>query len=340
MREYIKKLQEHARAYLARFEAGGHRRHIRYAGGLFLTLFVVFTIGFHFFVAPPEQFPIGSLIKIESGMTVHESAELLKERGAIRSTTTFMALVRLFGAYRGIIAGDYYFDVPESTIEVAIRFTHGEYNLTLVRVTIPEGATTAEIADILDWKIPSFNRSGFLALAEPREGYLFPDTYFFLPNVTHEEIIRTMEENFKNRTSMLAEQIAKSGHTLSDIVIMASIVEKETIEWKDKLIVAGLLWKRIEIGMPLQVDAPFLYAININTFNLTLKNLRTDSPYNTYTRKGLPATPIANPGLDSIRATIQPKETHYLFYLSDRSSNIHYSRDFEEHKANKRRYLY
>ncbi len=340
MKEYISKIRAWASLYAERFVAGGHQRHIRYAVGFFLSIFIIFAIGFHFFFAPPEEFPVGSLVKIEKGITGEEAALLLTEKKVIRSPIVFMAFVRAFGGYRGVIAGDYYFEVPESILQVAIRLTHGEYNLTLVRVTVPEGVNTTDIADVLDWKIPSFDREGFLAMAEPREGYLFPDTYFFLPNVTNEEIIRTMEENFKNKTDPLREQIAKSGRTFEDVIKMASIVERETIELKDKPIVAGILWKRIDIGMALQVDAPFLYAINKNTFDLTLKDLRTDSPYNTYTRKGLPATPIASPGLESIIASIQPKQTPYFFYLSDKSSNIHYARDFEEHKANKRRYLY
>lgn len=329
-----------ANVYIENFVAGGHQRHIRYAAVFFLAVFIVFTIGFHFFFTPPEGFPVGSLIKIERGMSVEGAAESLAAREVIRSSLAFMALVRIFGPYRGVIAGDYYFEVPESVLEIAIRMTHGEYDLKFVRVTIPEGAHTDDIADVLDWKIPSFDRAAFLSIAEKREGYLFPDTYFFLPNVANEEIIRVMEENFKNKTDPLLEQIVKSGRTLGDVIIMASLVEKETIELEDKPVVAGILWKRIDIGMPLQVDAPFLYAINKNTFDLTLKDLRTDFPYNTYTRRGLPPTPIANPGLESIVASIQPKETPYLFYLSDRSSNLHYSRTFEEHKANKRRYLY
>lgn len=340
MQTYIQNIRTWAIGYAERFVAGGHQRHIRYAAIFFLLLFFLLTLGFHFFFSPPEKFPVGSLVRVERGMTIENAAHLLAEKQAIRSPNAFMALVRILGGYRGVIAGDYYFEVPESVLQVAIRITHGEYNLTLVRVTVPEGADTTDIADILDWKIPSFDREGFLTLAEPREGYLFPDTYFFLPNVTPEEIIRTMEENFKTKTDPLLPQIAQSGRTLSEVIIMASLVEKETIELKDKPIVAGILWKRIDIGMRLQVDAPFLYAINKNTFDLTLKDLRTDSPYNTYTRKGLPVGPIANPGLEAIVASIQPKETPYLFYLSDRSSNIHYSRNFEEHKANKRRYLY
>lgn len=340
MREFIKKIRAWANTYLENYVAGGHPRHIRYMATFFVFMFLVATVGFHFFFAPPEKFPVGSLVPIARGMSVEDASRFLAEQNAIRSPIAFIALVRIFGNYRGVIAGSYYFDVPESVLGVALRMTQGDYNLKLVRVTIPEGAHARDIADVLETRIPSFRREEFLGLAYEKEGYLFPDTYFFLPNVSNEEIIRVMTDNFEDKITPLLERIAESGRTLPDVIIMASLIERETIELKDKPLVAGILWKRIDIGMRLQVDAPFLYAIGKNTFDLSIKDLRTDFPYNTYTRKGLPPTPIANPGLDSIIASIQPKETPYLFYLSDRQSNMHYARTFEEHKQNKRKYLY
>lgn len=340
MRQYIRQLRFTADQYLEKYISGGHPRHIRYAVGFFLVVFFTATIGFHFFFAAPDTFPVGSLVEIERGMSIEEAGRSLEENHVVQSRFAFMAFVKIFGNYRGVIAGSYYFDVPETVLGIALRMTQGDYNLKLVRVTIPEGVHIRDIADILETRVPSFKRNEFLAAAEDKEGYLFPDTYFFLPNVSNEEIIRVMTDNFAKKTAPLAAAIAESGHTLEEIIIMASIVEKETIELRDKPVVAGILWKRIDIGMRLQVDAPFLYAIGKNTFDLSLKDLRSDFPYNTYTREGLPPTPIANPGLDSIIAAIQSKETPYLFYLSDRLSNMHYSRTFDEHKANKRRYLY
>ena len=170
---------------------------------------------------------------------------------------------------------------------MAARITRGEYGLDPIRITFPEGVTVAEIADILDGKLPSFDKWTFVKLSQGKEGYLFPDTYFFLPNVEPGEIIREMSENFDRKMLAVSDSIAQSGKTAEEIIIMASIIEREAITFKDKEIISGILWKRIEIGMRLQVDAPFVYAINKGSFELTRADLKTDSPYNTYTREGV-----------------------------------------------------
>ncbi|MCR4306594.1 MAG: endolytic transglycosylase MltG, partial [Candidatus Yonathbacteria bacterium] len=141
------------------------------------------------------------------------------------------------------------------------------------------------------------------------------------------------------KTFALRSALEASGKTSGEVITMASIIEKEAITSTDKRLVSGILWKRIDIGMPLQVDAPFAYAIGKNTFQLTLDDLAVDSPYNTYKNQGLPAGPIANPGMESILAALEPEKSSYLFYLSDRKSIIHYSATFEEHKRNKSLFL-
>ena len=120
---------------------------------------------------------------------------------------------------------------------------------------------------------------------------------------------------------------------------MASLLEKEARTTESRRIIAGILWKRLEIGMLLQVDAVFGYIINKGSLQLTLEDLSIDSPYNTYRYKGLPIGPIANPGLDSLQAATMPILTDYLFYLSDKEGTMHYSETFEEHKRKKRLYL-
>jgi len=340
IRDIALRIRAGAKPYIDSYLAGNHRRHVQYVSFVIIGGIIFLTTSYTFFVAPPQSFPVGSLVEIPRGITVSEAADILVEQHAIRSKTAFMVFVRLFENYRGVIAGSYYFDVPQNAFKIAVRMTQGTYDLKLVRVTIPEGATVQEIGDVLVSKLPSFNEPEFLMQAASLEGYLFPDTYFFLPNVLPEEIITTMRSNFDTRLEPFTEAIEESGHSLSDIIIMASMVEKETIEKEDKPIVAGILWKRIEIGMALQVDAPFVYAIGKNSFDLSTADLREDSPYNTYTRRGLTPTPIGNPGLDSIEAALSPIKTPYLFYLSDLKSNIHYARTFEEHKANKEKYLY
>jgi len=326
-------------AVLRRHLSGPHAFHVRAAGYALVAFFALLLSADVFLLSPPRDFPVGVLISVERGMTLEEIASLLKEKSVIRSKNAFIASVRLIAGERGALSGDYFFRVPESAWSVAMRVSSGAYGLDPVRITVPEGATVRDIAAILEWKLPSFPAARFREAAEGHEGYLFPDTYLFLPNVEPESVVRVMRENFAEKIAPLAEEIAASGKTVSDIVIMASILEKEAITEEDKKTVAGILWKRMDIGMPLQVDAPFLYERGKNTYQLTLDDLRSDSPFNTYTNKGLPPAPIANPGLEAIEAALHPNKTPYLFYLSDRRGNMYYAPTFEEHKRNKRLYL-
>ena len=133
--------------------------------------------------------------------------------------------------------------------------------------------------------------------------------------------------------------MALSSKDKSDIVAMASILEKEVKSSEDRRIVSGILWKRIKIGMALQVDATLDYERNKTSAELTAEDLKEDSPYNTYTRTGLPPSPINNPGLDAIKAALEPKASLYLYFLTDSDNNVHYAKDFEEHKRNKEKYL-
>ena len=120
---------------------------------------------------------------------------------------------------------------------------------------------------------------------------------------------------------------------------MASLIEKEASGEKDRNIVSGILWKRIEKGIPLQVDAPFLYILGKESSELTKSDLSINSPFNTYKYKGLTPSPIGNPGLDSIKAAINPEDSPYLYYLHDAEGNIHYARTYSEHQKNIRTYL-
>lgn len=307
-------------------------------GGTIIVL--LFMLIFNFIFLPPAGFPIGTLVHIEKGATLDEVAYTLRGRGVIRSPFVFRVIVTYFSPSHAPMYGDYFFETPESIWSTAQRVASGAFGLNPVRITFPEGATSYQMANVLAKKLPSFPKEQFLAIAGPEEGYLFPDTYQFLPNVLPEEIVREMQRTFDRKViTGLTEDIAKSDRTLSDIIIMASIIEKEAITYEDKRMVAGILWKRIDIDMPLQVDAPFQYEIGKSTFQLTRADLMKDSDYNTYTRKGLPIGPITNPGIESIEATLNPKKNEYLFYLSDRRSQMHYSRTYQEHLQYKAMYL-
>jgi UPF0755 protein len=160
-----------------------------------------------------------------------------------------------------------------------------------------------------------------------------------MQNTKADDVILMMRENFAREIKKYEKDIALFKKPLEEIVIMASILEGEARTLEAKRIVAGILWKRIRINMPLQVDAVFKYYNGKNSYNLTKNDLKDDHEYNTYTNKGLPPTAINNPGIDSIRAAITPTQTNYLYFLSDKSGNMHYAKTFEEHKANKDLYI-
>lgn len=316
------------------------RRNFRRSVPVLTVIAILFVLVLGGFLAsPPQNFPAGQMISIEKGMTLAQVSDYLKEHSVIRSTLIFEATMIVRSGDKGVLAGDYYFNDPLSVFSVASRLARAVYGLDPVRVTIPEGSTVNEMAQILKKQLADFDPVEFLSLAKDMEGYLFPDTYFFLPNETAPQVIKEMRDTFEKRVAEIQPAIDVSGHSLKEIVTMASLLEKEGVTFEDKRIISGILWKRIEIGMPLQVDAVFPYINGKNTYQLTLEDLKIDSPYNTYLYKGLPPGPIANPGLDSLKAAASPTASPYLFYLSDRHGEFYYARNFEEHKKNKQLYL-
>jgi UPF0755 protein len=186
------------------------------------------------------------------------------------------------------------------------------------RVTLREGLTNAEVADILARSnLPNFNKAIFFAQTSRMQGYLFPDTYRFNTGSTAEDIIGIMHMNFNKKIAKIISDIDSSGRSLSDAITMASIVEGEARGKSDAPTIAGILWKRISLGIPLQVDvAP-----------------------ETYKEKGLPKGPISNPGLVSILAAVHPVDSRYLYYLHDKTGAVHYAENYAIHKKNIAQYL-
>ncbi|MBL7045107.1 MAG: endolytic transglycosylase MltG [Parcubacteria group bacterium] len=311
------------------------RKTVLIAVGLFVVLST-------FYVAiwkAPAEFPTESTITIEKGSTLSNVANQLKEQNIVRSSLWLRNLAIIFNGEKGVLSGDYFFDKKESIWSVAKRITTGDFDLNLIEVVIPEGATNYEIGRILEAKSDSFDREEFMVLVDGKEGYLFPDTYLFLPNVKAKEVARELNNNFIEKIAEIDEEIRASGIPIDKIIKMASILEKEARTTETRRTISGILWERIKIGMALQVDAVFTYANGKNSFTLSTADLREDHPYNTYTNKGLPPTPIANPGLDSILATINPIKSDYLFFLSDMDGEMHYSVTFKEHVRKKNIYL-
>lgn len=307
-----------------------------------VSIFIfIFIFSYTLFWRAPRPFPSHALVVVEKGSSLTSISKTFKEQKVVRSAFWLRFFTIMFGGEKNVVAGDYYFPKARSVFSVARMLSRGEFGLIQVRVTVLEGLSSYEIADILSDVLPSFNSNEFLSLVDKggHEGYLFPDTYFFMPNIKPTDVISMMRENFVRRINEYQEDIEKSGRSLEDIVIMASILEGEGNTLESKRLISGILWSRLRIDMPLQVDAPFKYYNGKNSYTLTREDLREDHPYNTYVRKGLTPTPINNPGINAIRAAIAPTNSDYLYFLSDTRGNTYYAKDFEGHQVNRERYL-
>ena len=282
-----------------------------------IPLFVGFILifAYYFLSAPVNNKDV--YIHITSGQSITSVSQILKDKNAIRNNFALKVFIKLLKSGKGIVIGDYLIKKDSPVWNVAWQISRGYHNVEPIKLTIREGLTNEEIADLLADKLSGFRKDLFLASTYDKQGYLFPDTYFFYPLDTTDEIVEKLSSNFDRKIAKISSQIKTSGKSRSEIIIMASILEGEANGEKDADVISGILWKRIERGMRLQVDVD-----------------RT-----TYMTSGLPSKPLNNPGLVSIEAALNPIESSYLYYLHDKDGNVHYAKSFEEHKRNIANYL-
>ncbi len=325
----------------ATFTALGFHFHCwfrEYIATLFGAL-LLWSLVYFLLLSPPSQFPGGVVVIVPHGTSLPAATKLLIADHVLAHPLAFELFVRAQGGSTHLYAGAYKFDPPTNSFMLAWRVLRGQTGLSPYNLTLIPGMTARQLAAVVARTFPNITHGEFLAAAEPYEGYLSPDTYQFLPDASPAQIVEKMRDEFDQKIAPQADAIKASGHSLSDVVILASIVEREAATPSDKRVVAGILWNRIKRGMPLQVDAVFGYIEARTTFAPSLNEITVDSPYNTYLHKGLPPGPISNPGLDSIKAAINPTKSNYLFYLSDRSGNFHWAVTYPEQQANQRLYL-
>jgi UPF0755 protein len=320
--------------------------HNRHSDGFILQLFLVIILGASLcvwavrtYVTPPADFPIESSISVEAGQDLGTVAYNLEKARIVKSADAFKLLMLAMGSENSISVGTYYFPVPVSSIEVAMKMSGNAFGVLQNKVTFPEGYTNGEMAARLKANFPEFDAAAFLTLSKDKQGYLFPDTYSFDPDVSADVVVNTLMKTFEEKTATFADDFAASKRSKKDIIIMASILEKEAANSEEMPVVAGILWKRINLGIALQVDAPLALMLGKTSAELTAKDLQNPSPYNTYVHRGLVPAPITNPGLDAIAAALRPVESPYLYYLHDSKGAIHYASTFEGHKQNKALYL-
>ena len=305
----------------------------------------------------PKSLSQGPLVvyNVSRGSGVKTIAADLEKKGLIKSGLFFRLYVVALSSHSKLQAGSYHLSETMSVAKIVKKLVLGE--VVKNKITIIEGWTMEEIAQYLEEK-KLFSKEDFLETTKkdwakdfyflkdkPKdsglEGYLFPDTYEVLAAEKPEELLKDALGNFEKKVNNdLIEEIGRQKKSLFDIVIMASILEKEVKLAEDKKIVAGVLLKRFKNSMPLQVDATVNYITGKNDPKISLEDSKIDSPYNTYKYRGLPAGPISNPGMDSILAAIYPTKSDYWYYLSaDGNGMTVFSKTLEEHNIAKSKYF-
>ncbi len=275
---------------------------------------------------------------VTQGESTSQIATNLQKEKLISSTLAFK--IYLYLHHSSLIqAGNYSIEARTSTRNIIVQLTKGIVADREVNVLIREGLNVKEINDYL--KQSGFlHDDSFLTEAKHYEGYLFPDTYRMFKNFTAADLITKMRNNFEKKlSSELRTAMQQSGHKAEDIIIMASIVEKEARTEADMKIVSGIFWDRIANGQPLESDVTLAYTQGKKD-QYSFLDTRIDSPYNTYLHRGLPRGPVSNPGLTAIMAAIYPTKTDYNYFLSrPDTGEMIYSKTLAEHNAAKQKYL-
>jgi len=311
-----------------------------------VVLLLIITLAFYLFYRE-GTLPVNKsnqstkIFVINQGESLTSVVNNLSKEGLIRNRLIFFLIVKKLGIERKIQAGDFRLSPAMDAYQIAKNLTHGTLDIW---VTLIEGTRKEEIAQIISQNL-GIPETEFLKYA--KEGYLFPDTYLLPKDATPESIVKILENNFNKKFSTELQQKAKAkGLSPTETIILASLVEREAKLSEDRQLVASVILNRFKTEMKLDIDATIQYTLGYQPEEktwwkkvLTTDDLAIDSPYNTYKNKGLPPTPICNPGLAAIQAITNAPETDYFYYLSDKKGKIHYAVTLEEHNENVRKYL-
>lgn len=293
-------------------------------------------------------------VTIPVGSSNQQIAKILADSGVIKNKYAFLLLSKYLGYDKSLKAGSYILDSAWSLTQVLEELSKGQVQTTTF--TIPEGYHIEQIADRLSAK-GLVNREKFLSMADSSkfdfpflkdvdgegyllEGYLFPDTYQITKEMDESDIIKMMLKRFTEVYDEEMRDRAKiMGLTDHELITIASMIEKEAKFDEDRPLIASVIYNRLKIGMPLQIDATIQFALGKPKAKLYKKDLKVESPYNTYLNYGLPPGPIGAPGKASIQAALYPENTDYLFYLAKSDGTHVFSKTLQEHNAAKQKYI-
>jgi len=333
-------------------ESQGQRR----IGSLAVALLLVGTVVLFvvvqeitFLFIPPSGERIQKTLDIPEGTTLREAAGMLLKNGLITSVESFVIVGKLLSLEHRVIPGEYAFNTRMLPLEIIDQIKAGR--VIQYEITIPEGFTVVQIARLIEEKglaqrddfikrasDPEFVRSlGFES--ETLEGYLYPESYYFSKREGSEGILRALTKRFNAvYTPDLDRRAREIGMTQNEVITLASIIEKETSVDEERPVVSAVFHNRIRKNIPLQSDPTVIYALPHFDGNLTRRNLKIPSPYNTYHVKGLPPGPISNPGIASIMAALNPAPVNYLYFVSRNDGTHHFSNTLAEHNRAVQKY--
>lgn len=307
------------------------------------------TYAYTFLTVPPDGETAERIILIQPGTSLRKVAEILHEHSVVSDKNLFMILARFYRDGKSIKAGEYQFTTSMLPTDVLKKLQDGKIHFRTA--TIPEGYTSYQIADLLaeqgfvekeKFLSLAFNKEfaeGLKIEADKLEGYLYPNTYYIHRGMTEEAIIRKMVQEFWQVMSPdLQREIQQKGFTIHEVVTLASIIEKEAQVAKERELISAVYNNRLAIKMKLDSDPTVIYGLKNFNGNLTKADLQTETPYNTYKRRGLPPGPIANPGEPSILAAIRPADVKHLYFVARNDGTHKFSTSYNEHLRAVREY--
>ena len=317
----------------------------------FLAL-VWIVIGLFYYQAsrPASEKNQTMIFEIQPGMTLKQVALKLSRQGLIRSPSAFQAIAYIQAKQKQVMVGEFSLSPSMPPSKILLQITSGK--TILHPVTIPEGYRITEIATLLhsegladkEFFIRQTRDKSLIRPlgipADSLEGYLFPETYHFSKFTPEKKIIQKMVDTFREQVLIpqLLMSAKKSSLSWHEIITLASLIEKETGLDSERKIISSVFHNRLRKNMRLQTDPTVIYAMEKFDGNIRKRDLKIDSPYNTYRHKGLPPGPIANPGLKSIVAAISPIESDYLYFVSRQDGSHHFSSTLIEHNRAVQKY--
>ncbi len=318
------------------------------SGLLFLIILLLAAGAVYYLMTPAEEEGMEQVVLVKEGLSLNEVADELEKRTIIINKALFSLWAKAMGSSRRIKSGEYRLSPNMPPIRIIEILTAGA--VITYPVTFPEGYTIEQIADVLD-RNELVKKDDFVSLAHnpavleqyniagpSLEGYLYPDTYHLARGISSSAAVDAMVSRFRQLTTPLEKRAEAIGMTMEDVVILASIVEKETGLAEERSMIASVFLNRLKQGMRLESDPTVIYGIKDFNGNLTREDLREPTLYNTYVIQGLPIGPIANPGLEAIKAVLFPEETDYLYFVSKNDGSHHFSKTLSEHNKAVRLY--